>query len=265
MEAGAPVRTIDINCDMGESFGVYTLGDDDTMLSIVTSANIACGYHAGDPLVMHRTLAAAAARGVNVGAHPSLHDLWGFGRRRILDEGPDEIAKQIIYQIGALRALAECQGIRLAHVKTHGSLGNMAAEDAALAAAIAGAIASVDDGLSFTVMPAMATEKAALEAGLTPIREIYADRAYADTGNLMSRKLPGSVIHDPDLAADRVLRMIEADAVICESGKRIPGRIDSVCVHGDTPDAVSMARRLRERLEQAGLKVAPPSKDSKSS
>lgn len=257
------MRSIDINCDMGESFGVYTLGDDETMLSIVTSANIACGFHAGDPLVMHRTLASAAAHRVNVGAHPSLRDLWGFGRRRILDETPDEVAKQIIYQIGALNGLAASQGLKLAHVKTHGSLGNMAAEDADLASAIAGAIASIDNNLSFIVMPAMATEKAAIDAGLNPVREIYADRAYADSGNLLSRRLPGSVIHDPDLVADRVLRMIEADAVICESGKRIPGRIDSVCVHGDTPDAVTMARRLRQRLEQAGYVVAPPCKDSK--
>jgi UPF0271 protein len=257
------MRSIDINCDMGESFGVYTLGDDETMLSIVTSANIACGFHAGDPLVMDRTLALAAAHGVNVGAHPSLRDLWGFGRRRILDEAPDEIAKQIIYQIGALNGLAVSQGITLAHVKTHGSLGNMAAEDGDLASAIAGAIASIDKSLSFIVMPGMATEKAATEAGLNPVREIYADRAYADSGNLLSRKLPGSVIHDPDIAADRVLRMIEANAVICESGKRIPGRIDSVCVHGDTPDAVAMARRLRHRLEQAGYAVAPPSRNAK--
>ncbi|MDG4889802.1 5-oxoprolinase subunit PxpA [Mesorhizobium sp. WSM4887] len=259
------MRTIDINCDMGEGFGVYKLGDDEAMMSIVTSANIACGFHAGDPLVMHRTLAAAAANGVNAGAHPSFLDLWGFGRRRILDESPEDIAKQITYQIGALGALAASQGIKLAHVKTHGSLGNMAAEDPALAAAITRAIAALDSNLSFIVMPAMATEKAAINAGVKPIREIYADRAYADTGNLLSRKLAGAVIHDPDLAADRVLRMIEAEAVICESGKRIPGRIDSVCVHGDSPDAVSMAGRLRERLEQAGYTVAPPSKVDKSS
>lgn len=258
------MRSIDINCDMGESFGVYTLGNDEAMLSIVTSANIACGFHAGDPLVMHRTLASAAALGVNVGAHPSLRDLWGFGRRRILDETPDEVAKQIIYQLGALHGLAASQSIRLSHVKTHGSLGNMAAEDSELAAAIAGAVASFDKSLSFIVMPAMATENAALEAGLKPVREIYADRAYADNGNLQSRKLPGAVIHDPSLAADRVLRMIEADAIICESGKRIPGRIDSVCVHGDTPDAVNMAKQLRRRLEQAGYRIAPPSKDMKS-
>lgn len=257
------MRTIDINCDMGEGFGAYTLGNDDAMLSIVTSANIACGFHAGDPLVMHRTLALAAERGVNVGAHPGFFDLWGFGRRRILDDSPADIAKQVIYQIGALQALAKSQGVRLAHVKTHGSLGNMSAEDPALAAAVAGAIAAVDKGLSFIVMPAMATEVAALDAGLAPIREIYADRAYADSGNLVSRKLPGAVIHDPDLAAERVLRMIEADMVICESGKKIAARIDSICVHGDTPDAVTMAKRLRQKLEAAGYSVAPPIKESR--
>lgn len=252
------MRTVDINCDMGESFGVYALGDDVAMLSIVTSANIACGFHAGDPLVMHRTLGLAAARGVNLGAHPSLRDLWGFGRRRILDESPDEVAKQVIYQIGALGALAASQGLALSHVKAHGSLGNMAAEDEDLAAALTGAVAALDARLGFMVMPAMATERAALAAGLQPIREIYADRAYADSGNLLSRKREGSVIHDPAVAAERVLRMIEADAVICESGKRIPGRIDSVCVHGDTPDAVAMAARVRERLEKAGYRIAAP-------
>lgn len=254
------MRTIDINCDMGEGFGAYQLGDDEAMLDIVTSANIACGFHAGDALIMHRTLALAARRGVRCGAHPGFLDLWGFGRRPIHGDAPDDTAKHVIYQIGALQALAASLNVKLSHVKTHGSLGNMAAEDPALATAIASAIAAVDPALAFVVMPAMATEAAAVAQKLTPIREIYADRAYADTGNLLSRKLPGAVIHDGDLAADRVLRMLEADAVICESGKRITARIDSVCVHGDTPDAVALARRLRQRLEEAGYRVAAEQK-----
>jgi 5-oxoprolinase (ATP-hydrolysing) subunit A len=254
------MRAIDINCDMGESFGVYELGDDAAMLEVVTSANIACGFHAGDPLVMHRTLEMAAKASVNVGAHPSFLDLWGFGRRPIFGESPDDIAKHVIYQIGAIKALAESIGLEIGHVKTHGSLGNLAAEDRAVADAVARAIASVDKRLIFVVMPAMATEAAAEGCGLPMMREIYADRAYADTGNLLPRKLPGAVINDPDIAERRVLRMISENAVICESGKRIPARIDSVCVHGDTPDAVAMARRLRESLIDVGYTVAAPTR-----
>ncbi len=248
---------IDINCDMGEGFGVYALGDDAGMLKIVTSANIACGFHAGDPLVMHRTLKGAKDNGVGVGAHPGFLDLWGFGRRPIHGERPADIEKIILYQVGALMGLATDVGIRVRHVKTHGALGNLAAENRDLAEAVARAVKTLDRNLMLVVMPGQETEKAGEKVGLPLVREIYADRAYADDGNLVSRRLDGAVIHDAEIAAERVIRMIADRAIISASGNKLPTRIDSVCVHGDTPGAVAMARRLRERLEAAGIKLAP--------
>ncbi|GAB4067854.1 LamB/YcsF family protein [Ancylobacter sonchi] len=251
------MTTIDLNSDMGEGFGVYTLGDDDAMLEIVTSANIACGFHAGDPLVMAKTLEAAKANDVGVGAHPSFLDLWGFGRRPIMGERPQDMEKHLIYQIGALQALAHAAGQKLQHVKTHGSLGNLANEDAALADAVARAIRAVDRDLIFIVMPGLETERAGEAAGLRIAREIYADRAYADNGNLVSRKLPGAVIHDADEAAERVLRMVEDGEIVTASGGRLKVRADTVCVHGDTHGAVEMARRIRGRLSAADIAIRP--------
>lgn len=251
------MTTIDLNCDMGEGFGVYELGDDEAMLDVVTSANIACGFHAGDPLVMAKTLAAAGAKGVGSGAHPSFFDLWGFGRRPILGERPADVEKQIIYQIGALEALARSLGLKLGHVKTHGSLGNLAHEDIELARAVARAIKAVDPSYVFVVMPGLACEQAGAELGLRMAREVYADRAYADNGNLVSRKLEGAVIHDAAAAAERVLRMVESGEVVSHGGKRLPLRVDTVCVHGDTPGAVQMARAVRTRLEEAGVTLRP--------
>ena len=248
---------IDINCDMGEGFGVYALGDDAGMLKIVTSANIACGFHAGDPLVMHRTLKGAKDNGVGVGAHPGFLDLWGFGRRPIHGERPADIEKIILYQVGALMGLATDVGIRVRHVKTHGALGNLAAEDRDLAEAVARAVRTIDRNLMLVVMPGQETEKAGEKFGLPLVREIYADRAYADNGNLVSRRLEGAVIHDADVAAERVIAMISDRAIISRSGKKLPTRIDSVCVHGDTPGAVAMARGLRGRLEADGVTLAP--------
>jgi len=230
------MATIDINCDMGEGFGVYALGDDAGMLKIVTSANIACGFHAGDPLVMHRTLKGAKDNGVGVGAHPAFLDLWGFGRRPIHGERPADIEKIILYQVGALMGLA--------------------ADDRDLAEAVARAVKTIDRNLMLVVMPGQETEKAGEKSGLPLVREIYADRAYEDNGNLVSRRLEGAVIHDADVASERVIRMIGDGAIISRSGKKVPTRIDSVCVHGDTPGAVAMARRLRERLEAGGIKLA---------
>lgn len=251
------MKTIDINCDMGEGFGVYELGDDAAMLEIVTSANIACGFHAGDPLVMAGTLAGAKAQGVGVGAHPGFMDLWGFGRRPIHGQSPGDIEKQLIYQIGALQALAHAQGMTLNHVKTHGSLGNMANEDIDLARAVARAIKAVNPGYIFVVMPGLPTERAGEEMGLKLAREIYADRAYADNGNLASRKLEGAVIHDADAAVERVLEILETGEIRSMGGKIIPVRADTVCVHGDTANAVTMARTLKSRLKAAGYTVQP--------
>ena len=248
---------VDINSDLGESFGAWTMGDDSAMLDIVTSANVACGFHAGDPIVMHRTIAAARDRGVSVGAHPGFLDLWGFGRRPIQGESPSDIEKIVVYQVGAAIAVAAAAGWRVTHVKTHGSMGNMAMVDPDLADAIAGAVRTVDRDLILVVMPGLELETAAMRRGLAVAREIYADRTYDDDGNLTSRKKEGAVIHDVAAAAARVLRMIEEQAVTTVSGRKLPVRIDSVCVHGDKPEAVAMARVVRGILEAAGVELRP--------
>ncbi len=248
---------VDLNCDMGEGFGVYSIGSDAEMLEIVSSANIACGFHGGDPIIIHDTLSRAAANQVQAGAHPSLFDLWGFGRRPILGERPADVEKQVIYQIGALQALAHSVGTRLRHVKTHGSLGNMATEDADLADAVARAVRTVDRQLIFVALPGMETERAAERFGLRVAREIYADRTYEDNGNLTSRKKPGSVLHDAKAAAERLLRMVQDRAITTTSGKRIPVEIDTICVHGDEPTAVEMARTVRATLEANGVTLEP--------
>ncbi|MCI0430682.1 MAG: 5-oxoprolinase subunit PxpA [Rhodospirillales bacterium] len=251
------MNSVDLNCDMGESFGAWVMGNDAEMLRIVSSANIACGFHAGDPLVMHKTLTLAKQNNVGVGAHPSFLDLWGFGRRPIQGERPEDIEKIIIYQVGAIRTMALSVGHPIAHVKAHGSLANMAAVDAELAMAVARAIRTVDRALIFVVMPGAETEKAGEKLGLRLAREIYADRTYDDSGNLTSRKLPGSVLTDPELAAERVLRMVEEQAITSVSGKKIPVRIDTICVHGDNLAAVAMAAKVRARLETAGVSIRP--------
>lgn len=248
---------LDLNSDLGESFGAWTMGDDAAMLDIVTSANIACGFHAGDPLVMHSTMLAAKERGVSIGAHPGFLDLWGFGRRPIQGEQPEDIEKMVIYQIGAAAAMARSVGMRLAHVKTHGALGNMAMVDAGLARAVARAVRLVDPSLILVVMPGLELEKAGQAEGLALAREIYADRTYEDDGNLTSRKKPGSVIEDVAAATARVLAMLEDRAITTTGGRRIPVEIDTVCVHGDNAHAVDMARSLRAALTAAGITLAP--------
>jgi 5-oxoprolinase (ATP-hydrolysing) subunit A len=249
--------TVDLNCDMGESFGAYTIGDDRAMLDIVTTANIACGFHGGDPLVMHKTVALAKAKGIAIGAHPSFLDVWGFGRRPILGDTPDEVGQFVIYQVGALQAVAAAAGHRVTHVKLHGSLANMAQVDEDLAGGVARAIRALDRELVWIVMPGMATEKAGETAGLALAREVYADRAYDEDGNLAPRKLPGAVIHDAGEATGRVLRMLDEQAIRTLGGKRLPVRIDSIAVHADTPDAVAMARAVRQALEHKGARIAP--------
>ncbi len=248
---------VDLNSDLGESFGAWTMGNDAAMLDIVTSANVACGFHAGDPIVMHRTIAAARDRGVSVGAHPSFLDLWGFGRRPILGENPTDIEKIVVYQIGAAVAVAAAAEWKLTHVKTHGAMGNMAMVDPDLADAIARAVRTVDRNLILVAMPGLELEKAGLRQGLRVAREVYADRTYDDNGNLTSRKKEGAVIHDAAMAADRVLRMIEDEAVTTISGRKLPAKIDSICVHGDNPQAVAMARMLRDRLAAASIELCP--------
>ena len=248
---------IDLNSDMGEGFGPWTMGDDAAMLEIVTSANIACGWHAGDPDIMVRTAILAKEKGVAIGAHPSFGDLWGFGRRTIRGHSMTELERMVAYQIGALQACAALAGHRVTYVKPHGALANMANDEDDIALAIGRGIKGVDPALVYMVMPGLATEHAAETLGLAAVREVYADRAYDDTGNLTNRKTPGAVLHDAGQAAARVLRMIHEQAITTITGKRIPAQIETICVHGDTPSAVAMARTLREMLEANGIVIAP--------
>jgi len=250
------MRSVDLNCDCGEGFGAYRMGDDAAMLGIVTSANVACGFHAGDPDIMAQTFALAKANGVSIGAHPSFNDLQGFGRRRIPATAA-EVERLTAYQIGAAQALASYAGHRLTHVKAHGALSNMACEDEALARAIARAVKAVDKSLVLLAIAGTAQDHAAEKENIGLAREIFADRAYTDEGLLVSRSIEGAVIHDAAVAAERVAQMICENAVIALSGKRIPTSIDSICVHGDTPDAVAMARAVRAKLEASGLVLKP--------
>lgn len=248
---------IDLNSDMGEGFGPWTMGDDAAMLDIVTSANVACGWHAGDPNIMVQTAALAKAKGVAIGAHPGFGDLWGFGRRTIRGHTMTELERMVAYQIGALQACAALGGHRATYVKAHGALANLANDEDDIALAIGRAIKGVDRGLVYMVMPGLATERAAGTLGLDAVREVYADRAYADNGNLANRKTPGAVLHDAGEAAERVLRMVGDQAIVTVTGQRLPARIETVCVHGDTPGAVAMARTVRRTLEANGVAVAP--------
>ncbi|MGH6852411.1 MAG: LamB/YcsF family protein, partial [Methylocella sp.] len=226
------------------------------MLDIVTSVNVACGFHAGDPEIMAQTFKAAKAKGIAIGAHPGFPDLWGFGRRS-LPFTAGEIERLVAYQIGAAQALCLYAGARLTHVKIHGALSNIAAEDETIARAIARAIKAVDRGLAFLVPAATKLETAGLAHGLAVAREIYADRAYTDAGLLVERSCPGAVLHDAGDAAARVLAMVMEGAIITNSGKRLAAGIDSICVHGDSPNAIAMARAVGARLESAGMVLAP--------
>jgi len=248
---------IDLNSDMGEGFGPWKMGDDETMLGIVTSANVACGWHAGDPNIMFRTAERAKANGVAIGAHPGFNDLWGFGRRMIRGDSAAEIERMIAYQIGALQAVAALAGHRVTYVKAHGALNTMANEDEDLALAIARGIKGVDYSLANVCLPGLAMERMSEKSGLRVAHEIYADRTYDDSGKLTSRKTPGAVLHDAKAASERVLRMIEDRAITTVTGKRIPVAIDTICVHGDEPTAVEMARTVRAALEANGVTLAP--------
>jgi UPF0271 protein len=230
------------------------------MLDIVSSANIACGFHAGDPSIMFRTAETAKRKGVAVGAHPGFNDLHGFGRRVIRGDSPVEIERMVAYQIGAMQAVAALAGHEVTYVKAHGALNNMANEDENLALAIARAIKGVDASLINVCMPGLLMERASEQIGVQVAREFFADRTYEDDGTLTSRKKPGSVLHDADTAAERVLRTLQDKAIITTSGKRIPIDVDTICVHGDEPSAVVMARTVRAKLEANGIEIAPFSK-----
>lgn len=248
---------VDINCDMGEGYGRWSLGDDAAMMEIITSANVACGFHGGDPNIMVATARMAKEKGVSVGAHPGFNDLWGFGRRVIRGDSMAEIETMVAYQIGAMQACAAIAGHKVTHVKAHGALGNLSNDEEDFAFAIGRAIKAVDSSLIYITMPGRPTERAADELGLAAAAEVFADRAYEDNGQLVSRKKPGSVLHDPGEAAARVLAMVRDQAITSVSGKRIPARVDTICVHGDGATAVPMARRVRETLEANGVEIRP--------
>lgn len=249
--------TIDLNCDMGESFGAYKIGDDAAMMDIITTANIACGFHAGDPSVMRDTIVSARENGVAIGAHPSFMDLYGFGRRRIYGERPEDIEAQIIYQIAAIQGMATTLGWPITHVKTHGSLGNIAAEDETLASVCVKAIKAVDPSLVFITLPYSQTMLAAEAAGLAVACEVYADRRYLENGMLAPRQMEGAVIHDLSASVDQVLSMVCDNRIPTISGSHLSVNAATVCIHGDTPGAPATARALRDRLSEAGVTIAP--------
>jgi len=249
--------SVDLNCDLGEGFGVWDMGDDAAMMELASSVNIACGFHAGDADIMRRTVEVAKTRGVRVGAHPGYRDLHGFGRRPVPGMTSREIENLVAYQIGALQAIASMAGHRVTHVKVHGALSNVACEDDMSAQAIASAIRAVDPNLVFVVLPNSRLVSAGDAARLRMVHEVFADRAYEDNGMLVSRRKASAVLHDPVEIAERVVRMVEDGAVVSVSGKKIRMPIDTICIHGDTPGSVAIARGVREALHQAGIEIAP--------
>src|ERR1700754_761532 len=251
------MKTVDLNCDLGEGFGAWEMGNDPAMIELATSVNVACGFHAGDPDIMRRTVELAKARGVGVGAHPGYRDLHGFGRRPVPGLTSSEIENLVAYQIGALQAIATAAGYKVTHVKAHGAISNVACEDDTTAKAIASGIKAVDPNLIFVVLANSKLVKAGEAANLPMVHEVFADRAYEDDGSLVSRRKPGAVLHDVKAIADRVVRMVQDGAVVSVTGKVIKMRTDTVCIHGDTPGAVDIARRVRQTLKNAGIEVAP--------
>lgn len=245
---------INLNADMGESFGAYTMGADDVLLDSVKSANIACGFHAGDPVVMQATVKNALAKSVSLGAHPGFPDLQGFGRRPMQMSG-DELYALITYQVGALMGVAQSNGGRVTHVKPHGALNNMACEDADMSDAICKAVKDMDKDLIFLAPALSELSAAAKRAGLCVAEEIFADRAYSNTGSLVNRKVKGSVIHDPETCLNRVVEMIEKGGLVTLEGDLLPCDIHSICVHGDTPAACETAAFILQGLERNGLEV----------
>jgi UPF0271 protein len=250
---------IDLNSDVGESFGNYKLGLDEEVIPLISSANIACGFHAGDPGVMRKTISLARKHGVAPGAHPGFPDLMGFGRRN-MDATVEEIKDYVAYQIGAIQAFAAMEGLTLQHVKPHGALYNMAFKDFAIWEAVAEVISGLDKGLILVAMAGPDRDR--LEAvgtkyGIRIAFEFFADRAYNRDGSLVSRREPGAMIHDQGKAAERVLRLIREGIVVARDGSEIPLAADTICVHGDNPTAVMLARKLRETLRTSGVEVAP--------
>ena len=249
------MAAVDLNSDLGEGFAVWRLGDDEAMLRIVTSANVACGFHAGDPTTLSRTCAAAAERDVRIGAQVGYRDLAGFGRRYI-DVSAADLTADVIYQIGALQALAHAAGSRVSYVKPHGALYNTIVTDRDQARAVAEAVHAVDPDLPVLGLAGSAFFDQARNLGLRTVPEAFADRAYRADGRLLPRKFPGAVLHDPPEIADRVASMVHSGRVAAVDGSMIPITVESVCVHGDSPGAVRIATAVRERLLTDGVTLA---------
>jgi len=249
---------IDLNADLGEGFGPWRMGEDEALLDIVSSANVACGFHAGDPVIMDRTVRMARQRGVDVGAHVGFPDLMGFGRRQMQIETKVLVA-YVLYQLAALDGMARTAGHRMTHMSFHGALGNMAAADAALAGPLVRAVADFDPSLTVSTSASRAIEDAAERCGLRVRRTFLADRACDDDGLLVPRKLPGAVIHEREAVLARVRQLLEDGTVTSVSGRKIPMRVHSILLHGDTPGAVELARAVRGVVEQAG-RVVPISR-----
>ena len=253
------MKQIDLNCDMGESFGAYKLGMDEKIIRHITSANIACAWHAGDPLVMDRTVKMAVENGVGVGAHPGYPDLMGFGRRNMACT-PEEIRLYMTYQIGALKAFCDANHTRLRHVKPHGALYLTAVENADVARAVAESIVGVDSDLFYVALAGKKGElmtRIGSEMGLRVAFEAFPDRAYTPEGTLQSRKEPGAVIKEPEVVVERALRMVLEKRVIAVDGSSIPLEANTLCVHGDTPTAVELTKGIRKALESEGVELSP--------
>ncbi|PZN94893.1 MAG: LamB/YcsF family protein [Alphaproteobacteria bacterium] len=250
------MRTIDLNADLGEGYGPWTMGDDAAMLDIVSSANVACGGHASDPDTMARTLGLARARGVVTGAHPSYPDKEGFGRRR-LPATPDEIERFVAAQVGALIAIGRLVGQPVSYVKPHGALGNVAAAEAPVAAAIVRAVRAIDPGLAILAISGTALETVARAEGLATYSEIFADRGYTPAGQLVPRAEPGAMITDAGVASDRLLAFLDSGDMPTVGGAPVRLAADSVCIHGDSDHAVAMARHIRDSFRARGLAIAP--------
>ena len=251
------MNCIDLNSDIGESFGAYTMGMDEAVLDVITSANVACGWHAGDPMVMQKTVALAAGRGVSVGAHPGYPDLLGFGRRS-LDCSLEEIRNYVIYQVGALQAFCRAAGVPLVHVKPHGALYNAAVADPRVGRAIMEAVSAVDDSLYYVALAGAGADEVRRQAEAVGIRvlfEAFPDRAYTPQGRLTPRSQPGAVIHDPDEAARRALQMARDGSVTAVDGTRIALSAQTLCVHGDNPEALALVKTIRETLTGAGIRL----------
>ena len=248
--------TVDLNSDLGESFGRYTIGNDDKIIPLISSANVACGYHASDPVVMGKTIAMAKEAGIRVGAHPGFPDLMGFGRRN-MNVTPAEAKAYVLYQLGALDAFCRVNGEKMQHVKPHGALYNMAAKDYTLSTAICEAIKEFDSNLIVLALSGGQLAKAAQDMGLRTAMEVFADRGYEEDGTLVDRHKEGAMITDENEAIARVIRMVKEKKVTAVTGKDIPIQADSICVHGDGAKALAFVEKIREAFEKEGIQISP--------